>query len=58
MVRWFEVFVLYDFEVQYCVGRSYNNVDVFSCRFCVEQECLYCNRIENKEFIDRLVEEQ
>lgn len=58
MARWFEVLASYDFEVQHRAGRSHNNADALSRRPCVEQECSHCNRIENKESIDRPAEEQ
>lgn len=58
MARWFEVLASYDFEVQHRAGRSHNNADALSRRPCVEQECSHCNRIENKESIDRPAQEQ
>lgn len=58
MARWFEVLASYDFEVQHRAGRNHNNADVLSRRPCVGHECSHCNRIENKESIDRPVEEQ
>ena len=38
----------YDFSIQHRAGRLHSNCDALSRRPCVEMNCKYCERVENK----------
>lgn len=55
VARWIAALQTYQFEIHHRAGRSHGNADALSRRPCLEAECRYCTRLEERE---ELAEEQ
>ena len=48
LARWLEFLASYDFEIQFRKGISHKNADSLSRRPCYDNNCRYCERVEEK----------
>ena len=49
IARWMQKLQQYDFEIIHRPGRTNSNTDALSWRPCYSSECVYCERLEEKE---------
>ena len=48
VARWLEFLASYEFDIHYRPGISHQNADSMSRRPCIDNNCKYCDRIEEK----------
>ena len=49
LARWLEFLASYDFEIRFRRGNSHTNCDSLSRRPCVDNDCKYCSRYEERD---------
>ena len=57
VTRWLQQLQEYDFEIQYCPGKSHSNADILSRCPCQSQSCRHCDRMESKEHTTLQIDE-
>ena len=48
LCRWLNVLSTYDYEIVYRPGRLHSNSDALSRRPCIDNNCVYCEKAENR----------
>uniref|UniRef100_A0A1B0GHP0 RNA-directed DNA polymerase n=2 Tax=Lutzomyia longipalpis TaxID=7200 RepID=A0A1B0GHP0_LUTLO len=49
VARWIERLSQYNYTLEYRAGRLHSNADALSRRPCLEENCQYCGRLEERE---------
>uniref|UniRef100_A0A3B1J624 Gypsy retrotransposon integrase-like protein 1 n=1 Tax=Astyanax mexicanus TaxID=7994 RepID=A0A3B1J624_ASTMX len=49
VARWITALQEFQFTIHHRAGRLHSNADALSCRPCLELECRYCARLEQRE---------
>jgi len=54
MARWIERIMMYKFEIVHRPGKSHGNADALSRRPCLDEECKFCQRVDDGEVPDEV----
>lgn len=52
VARWIQCLQEYDFDIVHRPGRQHGNADALSRRPCLDRECRYCQRLEQREEVN------